>query len=260
MAGAIAGLAHHALSQDFRRIDPKQARILLIEAAPGCSAPSPKTSRPMRQALERLGVTVLTEHAVEDVSEEGVTVAGKLIRPHHRLGRRRARLAGGGMARGRDDPYGPCAVGPDLAVIGRPGVYALGDLAMTKGEDGKPLPGLAQVADSRAAISAAPCATASCAERCESLPLPQPRQPGDHRAQFRRGAVGPRQAQGFPAWVVWGVAHVYLLVGFHNRLVVTLRWLWAYLSFQRGRRLISERDEAVMALIRGTPARPHPPP
>lgn len=80
MAGAIAGLAHHALSKDFRRIDPKQARILLIEAAPRVLGTfTEDLSAYARQSLERLGVTVLTEHAVEDVSEEGVTVAGKVI-------------------------------------------------------------------------------------------------------------------------------------------------------------------------------------
>ena len=263
MAGAIAGLAHHALSKDFRRIDPKQAKILLIEAAPRVLGTfTEDLSAYARQALERLGVTVLTEHAVEDVSEEGVTVAGKVIPAATIVWGAGVRASPAGAWLGEATTRtGHVPVGPDLAVIGRPGVYALGDLAMTKAEDGKPLPGLAQVADQQGRYLGR-----SLRDRILRGTIPKPFR---FRSRGNLAIIGKNSGvvqwdhvklKGFLAWVVWGVAHVYLLVGFHNRLVVTLRWLWAYLSFQRGARLISERDEAVMALIRGTPPGRIPPP
>ncbi len=257
------GLAHHALSKDFRRIDPKQAKILLIEAAPRVLGTfTEDLSAYAREALERLGVTVLTEHAVEDVSEEGVTVAGKLIPAATIVWGAGVRASPAGEWLGVETTRtGHVPVGPDLAVIGRPGVYALGDLAMAKAEDGKPLPGLAQVADQQGRYLGRALR--------DRILHGKASKPFRFRSRGNLAIIGKNSGvvqwdhvklKGFLAWVVWGVAHVYLLVGFHNRLVVTLRWLWAYLSFQRGARLISERDEAVMALIRGTPPGRIPPP
>ncbi|MGE7414011.1 NAD(P)/FAD-dependent oxidoreductase [Methylobacterium tarhaniae] len=263
MAGAIAGLAHHALSKDFRRIDPRKARILLIEAAPRVLGTfTEDLSAYARQSLERLGVTVLTEHAVEDVSEEGITVKGKLIPAATVVWGAGVRASPAGEWLGVETTRtGHVPVGPDLAVVGRPGIYALGDLAMAKAEDGKPLPGLAQVADQQGRYLGR-----ALRDRILHGKAPKPFR---FRSRGNLAIIGHNSGvvqwdhvklKGFLAWLVWGVAHVYLLVGFHNRLVVTLRWLWAYLSFQRGARLISERDEAVMALIRGTPPGRIPPP
>ena len=256
MAGAIAGLAHHALSQDFRRIDPKRARILLIEAAPRILGTfSEDLSAYSRQALERLGVTVLTDHAVEDVSEAGITVQGRLIPAATVVWGAGVRASPAGAWLGVETTrQGHVPVGPDLAVIGRPGVYALGDLAQAKAEDGTPLPGLAQVADQQGRYLGR-----ALRDRILHGRAPQPfrfRSRGNLAIIGRNAGVvqwDHVKLKGFLAWLVWGVAHVYLLVGFHNRLVVTLRWLWAYVSFQRGARLISERDEATMALISGKP-------
>ncbi|MFH6784047.1 MULTISPECIES: NAD(P)/FAD-dependent oxidoreductase [Methylobacterium] len=263
MAGAIAGLAHHALSQDFRRIDPKQARILLIEAAPRVLGTfSEDLSAYSKRALERLGVTVLTDHAVENVSEQGITVQGKLIPAATVVWGAGVRASPAGDWLGVETTrQGHVPVGPDLAVVGRPGIYALGDLAMAKAEDGTPLPGLAQVADQQGRYLGR-----SLRDRILHGKAPAPfrfRSRGNLAIIGRNAGVvqwDRVKLRGFPAWLVWGVAHVYLLVGFHNRLVVTLRWLWAYVSFQRGARLISERDEAVMALIRGKAPGRIPPP
>ncbi|WP_083469297.1 NAD(P)/FAD-dependent oxidoreductase [Methylobacterium variabile] len=263
MAGAIAGLAHHALSRDFRRIDPKEARILLIEAAPRVLGTfSEDLSAYSRRALEHLGVTVLTDHAVEDVSEDGVTVAGRLIPAATVVWGAGVRASPAGEWLGVETTrQGHVPVGPDLAVIGRPNVYALGDLAMAKAEDGTPLPGLAQVADQQGRYLGR-----ALRDRILHGTTPAPfrfRSRGNLAIIGRNAGVvqwDHLKLKGFLAWLVWGVAHVYLLVGFQNRIVVTLRWLWAYLSFQRGARLIAERDEAVMALIRGkVPAEPPPP-
>ncbi|WP_082172975.1 NAD(P)/FAD-dependent oxidoreductase [Methylobacterium platani] len=263
MAGAIAGLAHHALSQDFRRIDPKQARILLIEAASRVLGTfTEDLSAYAKRALERLGVTVLTDHAVEDVSEEGVTVQGKLIPAATIVWGAGVRASPAGEWLGIETTrQGHVPVGPDLAVLGRPGVYALGDLAMAKAEDGSALPGLAQVADQQGRYLGR-----ALRDRILHGTAPTPFR---FRSRGNLAIIGHNSGvvqwdrvklKGILAWLVWGVAHIYLLVGFQNRLVVTLRWLWAYLSFQRGARLISERDEAVMALIRGTPPGRIPPP
>jgi NADH dehydrogenase len=243
MVGAIAGLAHQALARDFRNIDPRQARILLIEAGPRILGPFPEDlSAYALRALERLGVTILTGRPVEDISERGVTAGGEFIPAATVVWA--AGVTASPLGKWLDVPTdraGRIAVGPDLSVPALDSVYVVGDLALALDDQGQPLPGLAQVAHQQGhylgkALSA----------RILRGKVPKPfrfKNRGNLAVIGRNSAIvhwGKVKLKGFLAWLVWGVAHVYLLVGFQNRLLVTLRWLWAYLTFQQGARIIAE--------------------
>ncbi|MHC2017772.1 NAD(P)/FAD-dependent oxidoreductase [Methylobacterium sp. CM6247] len=241
MAGAIAGLARNALVRDYRSIDPRSARVLLIEAAPEIlNTFSKDLSTYARTALERLGVTVLTNSPVEDISGTGVTVGGQLIPTAAVVWGAGVRASPVGAWLGVEtDWIGHVRVGPDLSVPGRAGVYVIGDAAFAIAQDGSPLPGLAQVAHQQGRYLGR-----ALRERIRHNRPPKPfrfRSRGNLAVIGRNAAVvqwDSVKLKGFSAWLIWGVAHVYLLVGFQNRLVVSLRWLWAYITFRRGARII----------------------
>jgi len=244
MAGAIAGLAHQAIAGQFRRIDPRQARVLLIEAAPRILGTfAEDLSRYAERALKRLGVTVMTGRPVEDITEAGVTVGGEFIPA--------ATVVWGAGVKASPVPQwlgveaadraGHVRVNPDLTVPGIPNVYVLGDAALLHAEDGSPLPGLAQVAHQEGRYLGK-----ALKGRILHGTTPKPfrfRSRGNLAIIGRNAGVvqwNSLKLKGFAAWLVWGIAHVYLLNGFQNRLIVSLRWLWAYMTFQSGARLITE--------------------
>jgi NADH dehydrogenase len=243
MAGAIAGLAHNALLREFRNIDPRRARILLIEAAPRILGPFPEAlSRYATDALTELGVTVMTGHPVETITSEGITLAGTPIRAATVVWGAGVQASPAGSWLGvKTDRAGHVEVGPDLSVAGLTDVYAIGDVALVRAEDGTPLPGLAQVAHQQGRYLGQ-----ALRRRIQRGQTPLPfrfRSRGNLAVIGRNSAVvkwDTVELKGFPAWLVWGIAHVYLLVGFQNRLLVTLRWLWAYVTYQRGSRIIPE--------------------
>jgi NADH dehydrogenase len=243
MAGAIAGLARQALARDFRHVDPTKARILLIEAAPRILGPFPEDlSAYAEQALKRLGVTLFKGHPVEDVNERGVTVGGEFI-PCSTIiwAAGIAASPAGQWLHVSTDRAGRVAVAPDLSVPGLDNVYVLGDLALAMDEHGKPLPGLAQVAHQQGRYLGK--ALLARILRNDTPPPFRFHSRGNLAVVGRNSAVihwDSLKLKGFFAWLLWGVAHVYLLVGFHNRFLVTMRWLWTYLTFQRGARLIAE--------------------
>jgi NADH dehydrogenase len=137
------------------------------------------------------------------------------------------------------DRGGRIAVNPDLSVAGLDGVYVLGDTALAKGDDGAPLPALAQVA-AQQGKHLGRALRANLEERT-SLPPFKFHNRGNTAIVGRHAAVfdfGWARLKGRFAWLLWAIIHVYLLVGFDNRLRVTLQWIWAYITYQRGARLI----------------------
>ncbi len=243
MAGAIADLSRQALASDFRRIDPTRARILLIEAAPRILGSFPEgLAAYAEQALQRLGVTLQTGQPVEDVNERGITVGGTFIPCSFVVWAAGVAASSAGRWLGvGTDKAGRVTVAPDLSVPGLDSVYVLGDLALAIGEDGKPLPGLAQVAHQQGRYLGK--ALPARVLRNETPPPFRFHNRGNLAVIGRNSAVvhwDRFKLKGFLAWLVWGIAHVYLLVGFHNRFLVSMRWLWTYLTFQRGGRLITE--------------------
>jgi NADH dehydrogenase len=242
MAGAIAELARHALVRDFRHIDPRRARILLVEAGPRILAAFPeRLAAYAKRRLERLGVTVLTGRMVQAVRPDGVVIDGEFI-PAHTI------VWGAGIAASpaarwlgvEPDRVGRIRTAPDLSVPGFEGIYAIGDTALVLDVQGQPLPGLAQVAKQQGAHLGR--ALADALERGTSLPPFRFHNRGNTAIVGRSAAVfdfGRWQMKGWFAWVLWAIVHVYLLVSFEKRVLVSFQWLWRWLTYQRGARLIT---------------------
>lgn len=241
MAGAVAELAHWSLARDFRHIDPGRAEVVLLEAGPRILAAFPEDlSRYAADRLARLGVSVRTGQTVEAVSAEGVTVGGRLLPARTVIwgaGIRASRL---GMMLGVEpDRIGRVAVGPDLAVLGIQDVHVVGDLARREEEPGRPLPGLAQVAKQQGEHLGRHLAAALASGR--PVPPFRFRDRGNTAVIGRHAAVfdfGRWRLKGRIAWLLWAFVHVYLLVSFEKRLLVSIQWLWRYLTRERGARII----------------------
>lgn len=241
MAGAIAELARRALASDFRAIDPRCARIILIEAAPRILTPFTETlSEAARRSLEQLGVEVRLGQAVSECSCEGATLGREFI------GARTIIWAAGVMASpaGRwlgaeTDQAGRVKVRADLSVPGHPDVFVIGDTAAAMGEGGVPLPGVAPVAKQQGEYVARALIARHNGRTVAAFRY---RDFGSLATIGRKRAIaemGPLRLSGLAAWLLWSVAHIYFLVGFRNRFTVGLNWAWSYVTFQRGSRLIT---------------------
>jgi NADH dehydrogenase len=247
MAGSVAELARHTLARDFRRIDPRRARILLIEAGPRILPAFPASlAAYAHKALERLGVTVLTGQALEAIGDDGVTVAGRRIAAGTVIWGAGVKASPAGQWLPiKLDGAGRIPVNPDLSVQGLDRVYALGDTALTLAGDGAPLPALAQVAKQQGRHLGRGLA----AHFAQGRPLT----PFRFRDRGNTAIIGRDAAvfdfawfrmKGRLAWFLWAIVHIYLLVGFQNRLAVALHWLWLYITYERGARLIMPEPEA----------------
>jgi NADH dehydrogenase FAD-containing subunit len=244
LAGALAELANAALARDFRRIDPKTARIVLVEAGPRLlpSLP-PRLSRAAARALERLGVELRLGTAVSGCDREGVVLGDD------RLESRTIIWAAGvaasdaarwlGVEPGRG---GRVPVGADLALRDHPEIFVIGDTAEVIGPHG-PLPGLAPVAKQQGIYVARVIAARVAGRRAPGAF--RYRDLGNLATIGRRAAVadfGWLRLSGRLAWLAWGAVHIYFLIGFRNRVAVAIDWLWSYLTYERGARLITGQD------------------
>lgn len=244
MAGAIAELSHRALAADFHRINPRDARITLIEAGPRVLSTFPeKLSLRAQEDLQRLGVDVLVGSRVENIDAEGVWIGGKCHRSQTVIWTAGVQASPAGRWIDADtDRAGRVRVNPDLSVPGRPGIYVIGDTALAYGKDGKPLPGVAPVAMQQGEYLAG--AIRRRLEGEASLPPFRYFDKGSMATIGRSSAVvaaGRLCLAGFLAWLAWLFIHILYLIGFRNRLLVLLEWAWSYLTFQRGARLIVAR-------------------
>ncbi len=250
MAGAIAELAKRALKKDFRNIEPGAARIILLQrdsrVLPGFTE---RLSRAAAKSLENLGVEVHTGIDVENVDGRGASAAGQRFDAHTVIWAAgvMASPAGRWLAAVRD-PSGRIEVEPDLTVPGLGNVFAIGDTASVRGADGRPLPGIAPIAK-RQGKYVARLIQARIAEIKEPAPF-------RHRHISRMATVGRSSAvvdlgflrlSGCPGWLLWSAAHVFFLIGFRNKFAVSLNWLWAYLTFENGMRLITSSSDMVPA-------------
>ena len=246
LAGAIAELSRRALARDFRNIDPRQTRILLVEAGERVLSSFPESlSDFAKRSLEELGVEVMLGQPITDCDAEGVAIDGR------RIGARTVLWAAGVAASPagewlgvETDRAGRVVVTPELGVPGHPEIFAIGDTAAANDTKGQPLPGIAPVAKQQGRH------VARCVRRRVAgstlIPAFRYRHPGSLATIGRSAAVidfGFLRLKGLIARWIWGVAHVYFLIGMRNRLLVAIQWLWSYLLFDRGARLITGKDE-----------------
>jgi NADH:ubiquinone reductase (H+-translocating) len=243
MAGSIAELARHALARDFRHIDPATARVILVEAGPRLLAAFPEAlASYARWSLERLGVTVMAGQAVQKIDASGVTITGGLIPAGTVIWGAGVRASPAASWLGiTADRSGRIPVAADLSVVGVPDVYALGDTAQCLDAAGQALPGLAQVAQQQGTHLGR--ALRENLTRGAALPPFVFHNRGNAAIVGRHAAIFDfgrgRRLRGFAAWLLWAAVHVVLLVDFAQRVRVTLQWLWRYLTYRRGARLIT---------------------
>jgi NADH dehydrogenase len=242
MAGAIADVARQTLAADFRRIDPRSARIVLIEAGPRLLPAFPQgLSDYARDTLTRVGVDVKTDTLVTKCDARGVDVkdgridAGTVIWA--------AGVTASPAARWLNveaDHAGRVKVRPDLSVPDHPDVFVVGDTAAISDAKGHPVPGIAPAAKQMGKyvgkLISARIAGRGPLKAFHYIHL------GELATIGRRAAVvkfGRLELRGFVGWVFWSLAHIYFLIGLRNRFVVAFNWFWDYITFQRGARLIT---------------------
>ncbi|HTW33961.1 MAG TPA: NAD(P)/FAD-dependent oxidoreductase [Rhizomicrobium sp.] len=246
MAGAIAELVRFALARDFRNIDPRAARIILVEGGPRIlSGLPPDLSGDAKRRLEKLGVEVRLDAAVTDVNAEFVEAGGARIDARTVIWAAGIQASPAGAWLGaKCDRAGRILVNPDLSVPDHPEVFAIGDTAAAFDKAGNPLPGMAPVAKQQG-VYVAELIRQRVRGRTSVRPF-RYRNYGNFAAIGRRAAVidlGWIHMRGLIAWILWSFAHIYFLIGFRNRMIVAVQWLWAYFTFQRGARLIVGRRE-----------------
>jgi NADH:quinone reductase (non-electrogenic) len=246
MAGAIAEISRYTLAKDFRHIDPSEARVILIEGAPRLLAAYPRDlSESARKQLIELGVEVRTNARVTNITESGVQANGEFIPCRVKI------WAAGNTASfvGKTliapvDSVGRVVVNNDLTIPGHPEVQIIGDLANFSHQTGEPLPGVSPVAMQQGRQAARNVLRMIRGEK------PQPFRYFDKGSMAtigRNKAVADLKffhLSGLLAWLAWLFVHIIFLVGFRNRLLVLIQWAWAYLSFDKGARLITRNFQS----------------
>jgi NADH:ubiquinone reductase (H+-translocating) len=250
MAGAVAELSRDTLRREFRHIRPEHARIVLLEALPRLLGSFPEDLAQFAHArLERLGVEIRLECPVAGVDAGGVTACGERIETDIVIWTAGVAASPAGRWLGVETTRaGQIQVDGNLAVPGRDGVFAIGDTARALDQNGEPLPGLAQVAQQQGTFLGRALARAAAGR---PWPGPFRFRPYGNMATIGRNAAiadfGWWRTAGALAWWLWGIIHIYLLIGFRNRLLVATQWLWIYLTNQRHARLITGERKAPLA-------------
>ena len=241
LAGALAEISRQSLARNFRHFDPGSATIMLIEAGPSLLAAFPDDLRAAaRRDLERLGVDVRTDTMVTDIGPGFVRTGAIRIDAATVLWAAGVAASHLGASLGAPiDRAGRVLVNDDLTIPGHPDVFVIGDLASLKGADGKPLPGVAQVA-----MQMGEHAARNIIRAAEG----QPPRAFHYRDYANMATIGRAAAvadfhwfhlKGLIGWLAWVFVHIFNLIGFRNRLVVMVQWAWAYFSYQRAIRLIT---------------------
>jgi NADH:ubiquinone reductase (H+-translocating) len=241
MAGAIAEIARFSLARDFRHIDTRDAKVILIEAGTQLLGAFPdRLSRHALRDLERLGVEVRFGKPVTAIAPDAVTIGDETVHANTIVWAAGVQASPLARSLGVElDRAGRVLVNPDLSVPGYPEIFVIGDMASLKDPRGRPFPGVAQVA-----MQQGTWAAANIVRAIEGKPALafRYRDLGNMATIGRNSAVADIRGlrlTGFVAWLAWAVVHILNLIGFRNRVLVALQWLWDYLTFQRGARLIT---------------------
>ncbi len=241
MAGAIAEIARYSLAKDFRHIDTRDARVILVEAVDRLLLSFPtQLSRYALWDLQRLGVDVRFNSPVTHIGPGVVTAGGSEIKAATIIWAAGVKSSPIGATLGVEtDRAGRVVVQPDLSIPGHPEVFVIGDMSSLAGPTGRPYPGVAQVAKQEGGWAARNIRRIMAGKETEPF---QYIDLGNMATIGRNAAVADIRGvnlTGFVAWLVWALVHVFNLIGFRNRIVVALQWLWGYMTFQRGARLIT---------------------
>jgi NADH dehydrogenase len=239
LAGAFAEIARHTLRGEFRRFDPRNARVVLVEAGERVlPAYPPVLSERARLQLERLGVTVWLGKTVTGIDAEGVTMGPD------RLAARTVVWAAGvaasplGATLGVPlDRAGRVVVGEDLSVPGHPEVAVIGDLAALPWHQ-PPVPGIAPAAKQMGRFAARSIVRSLAGEKTAPFRYKDSGMLATIGMNSAVAVIGRLQLSGYPAWLLWLVAHIWFLIGFRNRIVVLIDWAWAYWTFERNARIV----------------------
>jgi NADH dehydrogenase len=235
LAGTLAEIARRTLPGEFRHFDPRNARVILLEAGDRVLPPyTPDLSEKARRQLERLGVAVFLQKKVTGVDAEGVSLGDERIAAKTVLWAAGVKSSPLGASLGVPlDRAGRVRVEPDLSLPGHPEVFVVGDLALVEG-----VPGIAPAAKQMGRHAA----------RNVRLSIEKkPRRSFKYKDYGQLATIGRNAAvamlgrlhlSGYPAWLTWLVAHIYFLINFRNRLVVMIDWAWAYWTFQRHARIV----------------------
>jgi NADH dehydrogenase len=268
LAGALAEIANETLKNDFRRINPKDARIILMEGGNRVlAAYPPDLSEKAENLVKRLGVEVMKGVMATAIDSNGVTY--KRGDTTERLAAKTVLWAGGVMAttfgnrlaqrtKAETDRSGRIKVNPDLTIPNYPDIFVVGDLAAAQEKDGKPLPGVAQVAMQGGTYVANTISARLKGKK--DVPPFHYFDKGDMAVIGRAAAVANifgLHFWGLPAWLIWLFIHLLYLVEFQNRVIVFVQWGFEYFTFNRGARLITGEGGGQ---LKGQPARDNPPP
>ncbi|QWW66380.1 NAD(P)/FAD-dependent oxidoreductase [Rhizobium sp. WYJ-E13] len=245
LAGIIAELAHFTLPKEFRKIDTRKTRVVLIEAGPRVlPAFAEELSAYAQKALEKLGVEVLTGTPVTQCAAEGVTVGENFIPSRTIVWAAGVQASHAARWLGVPaDRAGRTIVEKDLTAPGLPDVFVIGDTASVIRENGKPVPGIAPAAKQQGGYVAKVIRA-----RISGKPAPAPFKywhQGSLATIGKSAAIidfGRIKLKGWIAWWIWGLAHIYFLIGTRSRFTVAWNWLWIYLSGQHSARLITQRE------------------
>ncbi|MEM6730201.1 MAG: NAD(P)/FAD-dependent oxidoreductase [Myxococcota bacterium] len=241
LAGSVGELSRYTLTNDFRNIDPRQARIILVEAGPSILAGyHGSLSRAAVESLERFGVQVWTHKKVTGIDENGVDLGNERVEAKTVLWAAGVKASPIGRNLATTDRVGRIQVKKDLTLDGYENVFVAGDQAYFEDEKGKPLPGIAPVAIQQGKHVAKNLLKSI---RGQQLVPFRYFDKGMMATVGRAAAVmqvGGFRMNGFFAWLAWCVVHIFFLIGFRNRLLVSLQWAWSYFRYRRGARLITE--------------------
>lgn len=245
MAGIIAELAHRTLVEEFRSIDTTTARILLVEAGPRILPVFPETlSIYAERSLAKMGVEVRTGQPVTACNEDGISIGDEFVPSRTVIWAAGVQASNAATWVGTEkDRAGRAIVEMDLTVKGHPEIFIVGDTASVKTEDGAPVPGIAPAAKQQGKYVAR-VIKARRLQRSEPGPF-------KYRHLGNLATIGPSSAvidfgrirlTGSAAWWIWGLAHIYFLIGTKSRMAVALSWLWAFMSGNHSARLITQKE------------------
>jgi NADH dehydrogenase len=250
LAGALADLTRTVLRRDFRRIDPAKAHIILVEGAPRLlSHLPPDLSASAQRQLEQLGVQVRTSTPVKNIRAGELELSGgEIIRAGNILWAAGVSATPLTKQLGAElDKSGRVKVNPDLSLPGHSDVFAIGDLALVPGDDGKPVPGVSPAAMQMGQHVAKILNDELKLGRANSTHPPFKYWDKGTMATIGRSAavaqIGKMKLSGYPAWLAWLFIHLIFLIGFRNRLAVLLQWTYSYFAYKRGARIITKPEK-----------------